>query len=42
MDMDEIMQIIQTGTENTLRFTIPEGYDIKRTADVLQSNGLIN
>jgi UPF0755 protein len=36
------MEIIISGNDSTTRFTIPEGYDIARTIDVLESKGLIN
>jgi len=42
MTMDEIMQAIQKGTALTVRFTIPEGFDIKKTAERLSEKGLIN
>lgn len=42
MTMEEIMDSLLVGRKDTVRFTIPEGYDIRRTADVLESKGLIN
>ena len=42
MPMDEIMNIIISGNAATQRFTIPEGYDIRRVVDKLSSEGLIN
>lgn len=42
MSMDEIMERLLTGHSNTTRFTIPEGYDIRRTVDALEAAGLIN
>ncbi len=41
MTMDEIMRLLLKGFSDTMRFTIPEGYDIRRTADVLESQQLI-
>ena len=42
MTMDEIMDLLLEGHRNTQRFTIPEGYDLKRTADKLEEQGLID
>lgn len=42
MSMEEIMKVIISGKADTVRFTIPEGYDIKRTTEKLASEGLIN
>lgn len=42
MSMEEIMKILVAGKANTVRFTIPEGYDIKRTTEKLSKEGLIN
>jgi len=42
MAMDEIMDLLLKGYSDTARFTIPEGYDIRRTADVLESQQLID
>jgi UPF0755 protein len=42
MSMEEIMEVLLTGKAETVRFTIPEGYDIKRTTAKLSEEGLIN
>ena len=42
MSMDEIMALLLKGEEDTLRFTIPEGYDIKKTITVLSKDNLID
>ncbi len=42
MTMDEMMNIIIEGKQQTKRFTIPEGYDIKRTAQKLSSEGFVD
>lgn len=42
MTMEEIMDSLLKGHMDSTRFTIPEGYDIRRTADVLENKGLIN
>ena len=42
MPMEEIMKVLISGKADTIRFTIPEGYDIKRTTEKLASEGLIN
>jgi len=42
MSMDDIMKSLMTGSADTTRFTIPEGYDIKRTTEKLSEEGLIN
>ena len=42
MSMDEIMALLMAGKADTVRFTIPEGYDIKRTTAKLSEEGLIN
>lgn len=42
MSMGEIMITLIAGKSNTERFTIPEGYDIKRTTEKLASEGIIN
>lgn len=42
MSMADIMKVLLTGKANTVRFTIPEGYDIRRTTEKLASEGLIN
>lgn len=42
MSMDEIMGLLLAGKDETVRFTIPEGYDIKRTTAKLAEEGLVN
>ncbi len=42
MSMDEIMEGLLRGRDNTIRFTIPEGYDIRRTAHALNSINLVD
>lgn len=42
MSMEEIMQALVKGNDATLRFTIPEGYDIKKTTEALVADGLID
>lgn len=42
MSMDEIMALLLKGKDDTLRFTIPEGYDIKKTTAVLTKDNLID
>lgn len=43
MTMEEIMKTIIAGSAaNTVRFTIPEGYDIKRVTEKLAAENLIN
>ena len=42
MSMDEIMNLIKQGSALTVRFTIPEGFDIKRISERLVSQDLIN
>ncbi len=42
MSMDEIIEQLLAGRDSTTRFTIPEGYDIRRTADVLEAQGFID
>lgn len=42
MSMREMMEVLIAGNTDTKRFTIPEGYDIKRTTEKLASEGLIN
>lgn len=39
MDMDEIMQILMDGSQNTLRFMVPEGYTLKQIADKFAETG---
>lgn len=42
MTMNEIMNIIIEGKQQTKRFTIPEGYDIKKVAEKLSAEGFID
>lgn len=42
MSLEEIMKTIFEGKASTTRFTIPEGYDIKRTTQKLAEEGLID
>lgn len=42
MSMLEIMEKIISGNVNTIRFTIPEGYTLKKICDKLSAAGLIN
>jgi len=42
MSMEEIMEILVAGRADTVRFTIPEGYDIRRTTEKLAEEGLVN
>lgn len=42
MSMEEIMDALLAGKAETVRFTIPEGFDIKRTTAKLSEEGLIN
>lgn len=42
MSMTDMMRIIVSGNAATMRFTIPEGYDIKKTIGKLSSEKLIN
>ena len=42
MSMEEIMGILISGKAATFRFTIPEGYDIRRTTEKLAAEGLID
>lgn len=39
MDMDEIMHILMDGSQNTLRFMVPEGYTLKQIADKFAETG---
>ena len=39
MNMDEIMQILMDGSQNTLRFMVPEGYTLKQIADKFAETG---
>jgi len=40
--MKEIMELLVAGQDETLRFTIPEGYDIRRTAERLAEQSLVD
>ncbi len=42
MSMEEIMIALQKGTAVTVRFTIPEGFDLKKITERLASENLIN
>jgi len=42
MSLEEIMRILFEGKTATIRFTIPEGYDIKRITKKLAEEGLID
>lgn len=42
MSMDEIIEHLLAGRDSTTRFTIPEGYDLRRVADALEAQGLID
>lgn len=42
MSMDEIMTLLIAGNDETVRFTIPEGYDTRRTIAKLSEEGLVN
>ena len=42
MSMDEIINLIQKGSALTVRFTIPEGFDIKRITERLLDQDLID
>lgn len=44
MDLDTIIDVIVKGTKSTdtVRFTIPEGYEMREIADRLDKEGLIN
>lgn len=42
MSMVDMMKIIVSGNAATMRFTIPEGYDIKKTISKLSSEKLVN
>lgn len=39
MSMDEIMQILMDGSQNTLRFMVPEGYTLQQIADKFAETG---
>ncbi|HWQ77986.1 MAG TPA: endolytic transglycosylase MltG [Anaerovoracaceae bacterium] len=42
MTMDEIMELMLSGKADTVRFTVPEGYDVKRVTEKLSAEGFIN
>lgn len=44
MSLESIMEMISKGgiSENTVRFTIPEGYNLDQVADILEKQGLID
>lgn len=42
MSMLELMEKIVAGNVNTVRFTIPEGYTLKKISEKLSAEGLIN
>ncbi len=42
MSMEEIMQSLVAGNDSTARFTIPEGYDIRKTTAKLAEESLID
>jgi len=42
MTSREILDVISSGSANTRRFTIPEGYTIAKTADKLENDGFID
>lgn len=42
MSMDQIIEHLLAGRDSATRFTIPEGYDLRRTADALEAQGLID
>lgn len=44
MDIDTIIDIITKGSknQNTVRFTIPEGYEIRQMAEKLSNEGIVN
>lgn len=39
MSMDEIMQILMDGSQNTLKFMVPEGYTLQQIADKFAETG---
>lgn len=39
MSMDDIMQILMDGSQNTLRFTVPEGYTLAQIAETFENTG---
>ncbi len=42
MTTTEIMDVLISGNVNTMRFTVPEGYDLRKTEDKLSAEGFIN
>lgn len=42
MNMLEIMDTLLSGKADTLRFTVPEGYDIRRVTEKLAAEGLVD
>jgi len=42
MSMRELLETLSSGSANTKRFTIPEGYTIAKTADKLENDGFID
>lgn len=44
MDLEELIKVLSKGTknENTVRFTIPEGFEIKQVAEKLSEEGIID
>lgn len=42
MSMNEIMVLLLSGKADTVRFTVPEGYDIRRVAEKLSAEGFID
>lgn len=42
MPMEDIMEALMNGKKETTRFTIPEGYTVKQTAQKLSDEGLID
>ncbi len=42
MTMNELMESMLSGRADTVRFTVPEGLDIERVANLLSDKGLVN
>ena len=42
MPMQDIMNALMSGKKETLRFTVPEGYTLKQTAQKLSQEGLVD
>lgn len=42
LDLPAIFGRLLAGQDETLRFTVPEGYDIRRTADALEEQGIVS